>query len=75
MRNEDWPGHLPRGEGKAEDHRGNFSGGRGKAEDGELLFEAEDEELKPPGVTSQEAEARPRTGSHCLGLKMRNQDH
>ena len=48
MRNQDWPGHLPRGQDKAEDHRGNFSGGRGKADDGELLFEAEDEELKPP---------------------------
>ena len=53
---------------------GNLPRGRGKVEDGEPMFGAEDEESRPTGATSQEAEARLRTGSHCLGLKMRNQD-
>ena len=38
------------------------------------LFGAEDVESRLAGATSQEAESNLRTGSHCLGLKMWNQD-
>ena len=45
-----------------------------EAEDGEPLSEKKDGESRRAGATSQEAEARPRTGRHCLGPKMGNQD-
>ena len=61
VRNQDRPGNLPRG--------------RGKFEDGGPLSGAEDEISGPAGATSLEAEARSRTVSHCLGAKMRIQDH
>ena len=38
--------------------RGNLPRGRGKVEDGEPLFGAEDEESRPTGATSQEADAK-----------------
>ena len=50
---------LPGAEDGNQDHRANG---------------AEDGEASQAGATSQEAEARSRTGSHCLGPKMRNQD-
>ena len=43
--------------------------------EGDPLPGAEDEESRPVGATSQEAEARSRLGSYCLVQKMWNQDH
>ena len=60
-----------------QDHRaggGKLPGGRGKAEDGEPLPGAEDEESRPLDRRGQ-PRRRPRTGSHCLWPKMRNQEH
>ena len=36
---------------------------------------AEDEESRPAGATSQEAEARSKMGRYCLVQKMWNQNH